>query len=370
MLGAFGISDEAQRVYLVLLDDPASDVDVVAGRLGLPQDEVRGMLQSLAELGLVDPDPAGPERWRPIPPDDAFAALERRERERAAQRQRAIEDGRARLTDLVDRFVSARRNMDERGRVEDIADPAVINTRIFHLHESIRVRSRWMHVGAAPPPSAIEISSRSDLPTLDRGIDYRMIVSEASVADGPWQSYLLDLVARGAEVRTHPAPPHRLLIADEETAVIEGVEPGSILVLNDPAMVAPLIELFDLVWQSCATLGAPRAPAPEAVSQARMRQVVALMAQGYKDDAVARRSGLSLRTVRRTTAAAMAALNADSRFQAGVNAMRWGWLDHDLRPILPDGAASMVQPDDEADGPGALSDPGTVGPAHRVASVG
>ena len=41
---------------------------------------------------------------------------------------------------------------------------------------------------------------------------------------------------------------------------------------------------------------------------------------------IARTLGISLRTTRRRVAALMAELGADSRFQAGVEAVRRGWL--------------------------------------------
>lgn len=54
--------------------------------------------------------------------------------------------------------------------------------------------------------------------------------------------------------------------------------------------------------------------------------LLALMAQGLKDEVVARRLGLSLRTVRRRIAHLMAELDATTRFQAGIEAVRRGWL--------------------------------------------
>ena len=51
-----------------------------------------------------------------------------------------------------------------------------------------------------------------------------------------------------------------------------------------------------------------------------------MLARGAKDEQIARSLDLSLRTVRRRVAELMASLGADSRFQAGVEAVRHGWL--------------------------------------------
>ena len=47
---------------------------------------------------------------------------------------------------------------------------------------------------------------------------------------------------------------------------------------------------------------------------------------GAKDEQIARTMGLSLRTVRRRIAELMIELGADTRFQAGAEAVRRGWL--------------------------------------------
>jgi DNA-binding NarL/FixJ family response regulator len=56
------------------------------------------------------------------------------------------------------------------------------------------------------------------------------------------------------------------------------------------------------------------------------RLLLGQLARGAKDEQIARALGLSLRTVRRRIAEIMADLGADSRFQAGVEAVRRGWL--------------------------------------------
>ncbi|MBZ5735679.1 LuxR C-terminal-related transcriptional regulator [Nocardioides sp. TRM66260-LWL] len=58
-----------------------------------------------------------------------------------------------------------------------------------------------------------------------------------------------------------------------------------------------------------------------------MRQfILEQLAVGAQDDQIARLLGVSLRTVRRRVADVMAELGAESRFQAGVEAVRRGWL--------------------------------------------
>jgi DNA-binding CsgD family transcriptional regulator len=86
--------------------------------------------------------------------------------------------------------------------------------------------------------------------------------------------------------------------------------------------------------ESCAQPGDAAAgtdqPAPggadeQALSAAELL-LLALLADGLKDEAVARALGVSVRTVRRMVAELMHRLDARSRFQAALLAQRKGWL--------------------------------------------
>lgn len=53
-----------------------------------------------------------------------------------------------------------------------------------------------------------------------------------------------------------------------------------------------------------------------------------LLAEGHTDDAIGKRLGVSPRTARRIATDLMERLGARSRFEAGVRAVRQGWLPH------------------------------------------
>ena len=74
-------------------------------------------------------------------------------------------------------------------------------------------------------------------------------------------------------------------------------------------------------WPSCPGAGM------KAVSRELHRTILRLLADGLKDEAIARRLGMSLRTTRRHVADILSELNVSSRFQAGVAAARSGLLE-------------------------------------------
>jgi DNA-binding CsgD family transcriptional regulator len=88
---------------------------------------------------------------------------------------------------------------------------------------------------------------------------------------------------------------------------------------DDPGAVEPCVE----------AAGADKPAAEEATEQALSAAellLLALLADGLKDEAVARALGVSVRTVRRMVAELMHRLDARSRFQAALLAQRKGWL--------------------------------------------
>ena len=73
-------------------------------------------------------------------------------------------------------------------------------------------------------------------------------------------------------------------------------------------------------------LGTPIGDDAEGELDARDATVLRLMAAGVTDAAIARQTGFSQRTVERRVRHVMERLGAQTRFQAGVQAVHRGWL--------------------------------------------
>ena len=77
--------------------------------------------------------------------------------------------------------------------------------------------------------------------------------------------------------------------------------------------------LFTAAWEAATDLDAYlRGEVPELAPEAR--EILRALGAGLTDEVAARRLGTSLRTYRRRVAELMSALEAGSRFQAGVRA--------------------------------------------------
>uniref|UniRef100_UPI0036F3FE66 helix-turn-helix domain-containing protein n=1 Tax=Fodinicola feengrottensis TaxID=435914 RepID=UPI0036F3FE66 len=93
-----------------------------------------------------------------------------------------------------------------------------------------------------------------------------------------------------------------------------------------------LIALFEAIWGTAVPVrfDEPSAGQPaQATGQPRTvsdRQLLSLLAAGLTDEAIGRHLGWHPRTVQRHLRDIMADLGAQTRFQAGLQAGRRGWL--------------------------------------------
>ncbi|MFG2489123.1 response regulator transcription factor [Streptomyces virginiae] len=92
-----------------------------------------------------------------------------------------------------------------------------------------------------------------------------------------------------------------------------------------------ILDVFERDWAQAT----PYATGPQAahgVSQTMKQTILVMLAKGLKDDTIARRLGISLRTCRRHVSELLETLGAHSRFEAGVIAERQGLLTHHPAP--------------------------------------
>jgi DNA-binding CsgD family transcriptional regulator len=337
MFEAFGVSALAETAYRALVRDASMGLGDLAALLSIDTSDARALVDELTSSGLLVP--GGVDEITVVPPERALETLIDREQAALERRRRALDGLRDDVGGLVAEFVDSRRHVIG-DLVEAIRGPEAVRSRLYQLSREATTSAWTLNPGLPMTRDSIAASKVMDAQSRARGVRSKAVFSVAAVGDADNQAYLADAVEAGDEVRIHPDPPMRLLLIDNETAVIP-LDPANhargAYVLHGEALVAPLRALFDLVWAASSRLG-DAATDPE---EARIRTVVALLADGHKDEAIARRVGVSVRTVRRLIATAIARLQAESRFQAGALAVRRGWVSAADRgdPILP-GASS------------------------------
>ncbi|MFF4040822.1 LuxR C-terminal-related transcriptional regulator [Streptomyces sp. NPDC001816] len=161
---------------------------------------------------------------------------------------------------------------------------------------------------------------------VGRGAQVR-VLHLADVAHDP--TYALDtrrIAASGARMRALPHLPVWMAVADRDLAIVPSdpaLTDAPAAVLRGRALVGVYQALFDHVWgHTAASFGAGETDTPDE----REREALALLAEGLTDEGISRRTGLSVRTVRRTIAGVMSRMGTQSRFQAGAEAARRQWI--------------------------------------------
>ncbi|WP_083915924.1 helix-turn-helix transcriptional regulator [Micromonospora lupini] len=141
----------------------------------------------------------------------------------------------------------------------------------------------------------------------------------------PQQPAFADLqlpISPESAMRRVQSVPLSLFIADHRLAVVAAPvpdQPG--LMIRAPGHVSAMADLFEWIWH--------RVPEPVADLDAldrRRTAVLAGLAEGLTDAAVANRLRLTERTVRRDVSALMHRAGVASRFQLGAHAQSLGWL--------------------------------------------
>lgn len=312
------------RVYAVLVHHPRSKLSDIAGHMGLSEAVTAAALDELcsirAAVRLTEPD--GTVRWDANAPESLSEAEARR-------RQQQINTMHAAAARLSETFRSVRRSARADGAVVPVFERAEILADFEELHCVARRTVKSVERG----PYLTDVERERRIFDLKRarladGVRYRMLYQDTIYQDPERLRHTLATNARGAYARTLPDPPFKFMVVDGERAslVLHGDErrgdPMGVRITASPVLDL-LVRTFDVLW----TMAAPISVNPTADElDERDRAILTLMGMGATDDTIARRLGMSRRTVVRRTGKLLERLGASTRFQAGVQAIRRGWL--------------------------------------------
>ena len=165
-----------------------------------------------------------------------------------------------------------------------------------------------------------------DAPVQETKPTVRKLYQPAALLN-PSSAEHIRAVADHATVRITNNAVNETIIIDRRFAILAGdVADGrrSYGVVTEAAVVQNVLSLFEAAWRAGTDLAVYDAQNAELAQLAP--KVMELLASGCKDETAARTLGLGVRTYRRRVAELMAALGAESRFQAGVRARELGLI--------------------------------------------
>lgn len=323
MLESLGLSTASEIVYRAMLSQPAWGVAELAIHTGLSEAEIRHALDALAELALVQPS-RQPGGLRATSPEVGLAALLAQAEAKIAQRQHEITATRAVIRALAETH-DTQLHRDELIRLDHLD---AVRTRLQELAVSARTECLSFNPGAAHRPDAMAASRPLNQAALERGVCIRAIYQDSFRNDPQTLAYARWFTDLGGQARTVPMVPMQMIIVDRELSLLP-IDPSDprlgALEVRSPGVLAALCAMFEQVWASATPFGR-MAPADARGLDPQERELLRLLGDGHTDESAARKLGLSVRTIQRMMADLTNRLSAASRFQAGANAVRQGWL--------------------------------------------
>ncbi|MEU8226099.1 helix-turn-helix domain-containing protein [Kribbella sp. NPDC048915] len=291
LLEALGVCSEDEQLYRALLARPESTATDLASYVEWPANRVGRHLKSLLSLGLASRTPGRPARYQPAVPEAAVELL-------ALRKQAAIVEARLGAAALTAEF----RQPDA---FTVIRGAEAIAQRFYQAQqcaqEEVLVLDRVPYVADA-----------SD-------VAYRVIYDMASLSQ-PGDLAAARSMGGSRMLRDVPL---QLVVVDRRTALLP-TAPDVVVELGPSRLLDALLRLFELLWQQASPL-APSMSGAGPLSP-EDQQLLCLAAAGLTDQAIARRLGVAQRTVERRMQRILKALDATTRFQAGLRAGQQGLL--------------------------------------------
>lgn len=327
-LDALGLGEDASRLYRLALTDPDWSTERFADVTGRSAEAARAALDELVSLGLLEPSVEHRGRWVPTPPRVGLGRLIERRQSTLRESEQALARSRLSAQQLIEHADSAQGvSLDA---IELLEGRDATTARIAELMQSCR--SSQSMVTSLPDETSIARARENDLQMLDRGVEVQLLALAGHPRRSPAvREHLALLSEAGAQVRLLPSLPTRLMIFDGTTALLpidpEDVALGAIAV-HQPGLVSLASALFATSWDQARDLdgAAERDPAEGWQPTDLQLEVVRLLGLGNKDEAIARRVDLSLRSVRRIIGQLSQELDAASRFELGVRCVERGLL--------------------------------------------
>ncbi|MCF3165779.1 helix-turn-helix transcriptional regulator [Streptomyces violaceoruber] len=310
------IDDRMFVLYSALLDRSPATPDDLARAFPWSRPVTAAALERLLSLKLVRRLPAG-RGYVPNRPDAAAAQAINALDSRVRVLQREAERIRRELKPLMPSYLAAAEQVQRADPVDLLPSQDRVDAV---LDEAAALCQSQMLAVRADDPTAREDPERSlarDQALLDRGVTVRVL----GPPQGPASDRTARIAATGAELRAVRDVTARFVVFDDDVALIlrNGEQAGPVgIVVRDTDLVTFLNDLFAHLWQGGTELpGERRHIAQPELTNATKRRILRLLVQGHRDEAIARRLSISVRTCRRHIAEIMEMSGAASRFQAG-----------------------------------------------------
>jgi hypothetical protein len=319
-LSLLGLRPGDEDVYRHVLRAPRADRLQLTEATGLTLAELEAALERFASAGLVR---LSDDEVVAEPPTEALGRLIAGETERLHRESERIDA----LRDLLPSLL-AERVASEQSGASAVAVQSVEGGDVVRLLRSLAEETEGDLLWFRPDQWRLPVTQAVDDLVRDlvaSGRRSRAIYPARVLEEAP--QVVRSRADAGELVRIVATVPTRIAVMGTGAALIGdrwGASSGRRLVVREHSLVGALGALFENVWERAMTV--PGLGALDEDPSGQRRLLLHQLTRGAKDEQIARALGVSLRTVRRRIAEIMDDLGAESRFQAGAEAVRRGWL--------------------------------------------
>ncbi|WP_433437387.1 LuxR C-terminal-related transcriptional regulator [Nonomuraea sp. CA-141351] len=320
-----GLDSAQTALYSAILRLHRATLTDLAQAMDGPVEKVGRQLNDLVKLGVVD-EQSGEYLARH--PAAALGRVIAERLDRLAEESRRIDTALGSIRSLIRDYDAGRDYQSGPFTVEMVNGADVLYESVV----GIAVQSPPMELMTALPDerTMTDFARKFADPWIDaqkrKLLTVHAIIPVSTLVLPGVRDQLMRLLETGGKVRTLDRVPSWFMTAGSEVAGLPPFWGGNLpdhaynfCLIRTPIVVGLLRTLFRELW-------ARAVPLPWGRRSEGMIQVLRLAAQGMCDDSIARQLGVSVRTVRARFADAMTELGAQSRFHAGVEAARRGWL--------------------------------------------
>lgn len=313
------LGDEELAAYQFLVTTGGAKLERVASRLGWGTGRTERVLSRLSGMRLARSGAQNRREWTAVHPDMVKLLY-------AKPLSGVIDTWQTQLEAL-------RAQLDTLSGFGDSADegegigPVLTIEGARDIHDALTAAAaRCTDEVLAVQPLGRQTSSLAEQVVCGDGeplaptVGVRVLLPHLSRCDAEVRDRTARISAAGGEVRTTAASLPPLIVFDRSVAFLfDDGDAETAHLVQHKALVDFMTHMTVSAWASSSaferTGGNKRIP--EALTQETKTAIVQLLTAGYKDEAVAKRLGIGVRTCRKYIAELFGDLGARSRFQAG-----------------------------------------------------
>lgn len=181
-----------------------------------------------------------------------------------------------------------------------------------------------------PPCASTSALDALEMRKLAEGVDHQVLYDRSALARPARLEMTSRLVEAGEQARVLHLAPTQIVLVDGEIALLPLVTTDSAVesavVVRNCALLSAIRRIFEDLWRLAAPFTAAHGTQDAVQPSEEERWILSLLASGATDDAIGRLMGFSARTAHRRVRELVARLGVETRFQAGMQAARLGWL--------------------------------------------